>query len=109
MDAIILAILFYSFKSMKWIMYCVLVAYIRYNMPFAFFSMYFEVNENSYCDPNSMNTVTLMTTDSFQTVLMFLAISNTKLLNFLVILGWVGGSLPTYTNICEPTEVAEAD
>jgi len=71
--------------------------------------MYFKINGNSYCDPNSQNTVTLLTCDSFQTVLMVLAISNTKLLNFLIIASWVGGAFSNITTICEPTEVLLLD
>jgi len=33
MDAVILLILLYSFKSLKWIMYCVFFAYARYILP----------------------------------------------------------------------------
>jgi len=40
---------------------------------------------------------------------MVLAISNTKLLNFLIIASWVGGAFSNITTICEPTEVLLLD
>jgi len=40
---------------------------------------------------------------------MVLAISNTKLLNFLIIASWVGGAFSNITAICEPTDVLLID
>jgi len=47
--------------------------------------------------------------DSLQTVLMFLAISNTKLLNFLVISVWAFGTFSHLIVICEQSEVSLLD
>ena len=51
-DTVILLILLYSFRSLKWIMYCVFFAYARYNLANAFFEKNFIINGNTYCDPN---------------------------------------------------------
>ena len=56
-----------------------------------------------------MNTVLLHAVDSFQTLMMFLAISNTKLLNALVIAVWTYGTFSHFIDICEPPEVLLLD